>query len=248
MGIKELLFGGSGGPSERQIQRATKSITETHGDPAGRYSAASRLIEWGTPESLYAALLRFTIQLPSMTIDQAEKDELADMLVGVGQRMVEPIRKYLRLQTDVRWPCEILKRIVSEDEYILQVMDALDYLKDRHLRDEEHKARLIHMLPKPGTPESCALVAEFLENDNDEVAIAAVDFLAQSGNDDLRQKLIHLLSTTRDRPRVQAWIAEIFVERHWTVRPHSAEIEKVLPELYYLTSKGIIKRRTSLPE
>lgn len=247
MGLKELLFGGSGTPSKRQIQRATKAITETHGDPAGRYSAAARLIEWGTPESLYAALQRFTIQVASITIDQSEKEELCEMLVQVGQPMVEPILKFLRLQTDVRWPCEILRRVVSEEEYTRRLMDTLRYLKDKYLRDEEHKARLIQLLPKPGTEESQAVVAEFLDNDNDEVVTASVDYLAASERDTLRQKLIQVLIATEGRPRVQAWIAEVFAERGWSVRPHTSEVERVLPDTYYLTSKGVIKRRGTPP-
>ena len=245
MGIKELLFGRGSGPSEGQIRRATKAITEAHGDPAGRYSAADRLIQWNTPESLYDALLRFTIQVPSLTIDQTEKEELSQMLVRAGRPMVLPILKFLRLQTDIRWPCEILRQVVDEQEYLRHLLDALLELKDKHIRDEEHKARLIQMLPKPGGAASRAVVTQFLENENDEVVIAAIEFLTDGGGDELSEHLIRLLIQAEGRPRVQAWVCEVFEERSWSVRPHTAEVEPHLPQTFYLTSKGVVKRRSA---
>jgi hypothetical protein len=245
MGIKELLFGGGSGPSEGQIRRATKAITEAHGDPAGRYSAADRLIQWKTPDSLYSALLRFTIQVPSLTIDQTEKEELSQMLVRVGSPMVQPILKFLRLQTDIRWPCEVLRQVVNEQEYLRYLLDTLLELKDKHIRDEEHKARLIQMLPKPGGAPSREVVAQFLENDNDEVVIAAIEYLADDCSDEFREHLIRLLIEAEGRPRVQAWVSEVFEERGWSVRPHTAEVEPHLPQSFYLTSKGVVKRRST---
>jgi hypothetical protein len=245
MGIRELLFGGGGGPSEGQIRRATKAITEPHGDPAGRYSAADRLIQWNTPDSLYAALLRFTIQAPSLTIDQNEKEELARMLVQVGRPMVKPILKFLRLQTDIRWPCEILRQVLEAEEYVEHLLNVLLELKDKHIRDEEHKARLIQMLPKPGGSASREVVTQYLENENDEVVIAAIEFLTDGGGDELREHLIRLLLQAEGRPRVQAWVCEVFEERGWSVRPHTAEVEPILPATFYLTSKGVVKRRSS---
>ena len=245
MGLTDLIFGGSGGPSERQIRRATKAIIEPHGDPSGRSSAAERLIEWQTAESLYAALLRFTIQVPSITIDQSEKEELSKLLIQVGQPIVEPILKYMRIQTDVRWPCEILQGIVTQEEYTQHLIDTLCHLQDMHLRDEEYKARLIQLLPRPGTEQSRNVVAEFVENDNDEVAIAAVDFLMSEAGDELRQKLIQVLIDSEGRPRVQAWIAEVFTEHNWSVRPRTSDVEKILPGTFYLTSKGVIKHRST---
>lgn len=197
------------------------------------------------PDSLYAALLRFTIQVPSLTIDQNEKEDLCGMLVQVGHPMVEPIRKFLRLQTDIRWPCEILRQVVDGQEYLSHLLSTLVELKDKHIRDEEHKARLIQMLPKPGVAESRAVVTQFLENDNDEVVIAAIEFLTDGGGDELREHLVRLLLEAGGRPRVQAWVCEVFEERSWSVRPHTAEVEPILPATFYLTSKGVVKRRST---
>jgi hypothetical protein len=243
MGIFDFLTGGSGKPSAKQIQRATKAIMQPLGDPLGRYNAAGRLIQWGTEEALYAALQRFTIQLPSITIDQQEKEELSDRLTQCGRAMVQPILKYLRQKTEIRWPCEILRRLVSEEEYTDHLLRVLQELQGRHLRDEEHKARLIQVLSKPADAKSQEVVLSFLEDDNDEVVLSAVEFLASEENDVLRQRLIQLLIQSDERPRVKAWVAQLFLDRNWSVRPHISEVERALPEGFYLTGKGLIRRK-----
>ena len=48
-------------PSQRQINKLVKRLTEPSGEDGPRIEAAERLSEWGTPESLYALLKRFTI-------------------------------------------------------------------------------------------------------------------------------------------------------------------------------------------
>jgi len=242
MRLLSFLFGDSGKPSAGQIQRAIKAIMQPLGDPAGRYNAATRLIQWGTEESLYAALQRFTIQLPSITIDQQEKEELCQRLVECGERLIPPIRRYIRQQTEIRWPCEILRQLLVEEDFVDQLLQALGELHGRHLRDEEHKARLIQLLPKPASEKSQAVVMAYLDEENDDVTLSAVEFLASAESEALKNMLIQLLLQADDRPRVKARVAQLFMERNWSVRPHTSELENRMPEGFYLTGKGLVRR------
>ncbi len=243
MGILQLLFGQSDTPSVKQIQRATKAIMQPLGDPIGRYNAASRLIQWGTEESLYAALQRFTIQLPSLTIDQQEKEELCQRLIHCGDRIIHPIRRYIRQQTEIRWPCEILQCLLPEEEYAQEILEVLKELRGRHIRDEEQKARLIQHLPGNPSPASREVVLSFLDEENDDVVLTAVEYLASAESEELKARLIQVLLHSDDRPRVKAWVAKLFAEKNWTVRPHTSELESKMPEGFYLTSKGFVRRQ-----
>src|SRR5205085_4170591 len=90
------LFGGGGeGPSQGQIAKAVKAVTQPHGDPAVRMSAADRLKGWGTPEAIAGLLRRFTIQTPSGSMDLEECQQVEGMLVELGKRAVEPILIHL---------------------------------------------------------------------------------------------------------------------------------------------------------
>ena len=104
MGLFQKLFSRNNGPSERQIRRATKQSTETHGDAAVRVGAMERLADWKTPEAAAALLRRFTIQVPQATMDLEEKQYTVRLLTEMGRATVEPILNYLRTEPDVTWP------------------------------------------------------------------------------------------------------------------------------------------------
>src|SRR5436305_11924890 len=95
-------------PSQKQIEKLVKRLTEPGGENSPRIEAAERLAEWGTPESLYALLKRFTISSKVMTQDVEEKRMVVEMLVEKGNDAVDPILKFLSTHHHVEWPVQAL--------------------------------------------------------------------------------------------------------------------------------------------
>src|SRR5512137_326565 len=109
MSFLKQIFAGKSEPSERQIARAIKHVTQQHGEAANRVGAMERLAEWKTPDAAAALLRRFTIQVPQASMDHEEKQYAVRLLVQMGQVAAEPILQYIRTEPEVTWPVRALR-------------------------------------------------------------------------------------------------------------------------------------------
>ncbi|MDR0842355.1 MAG: hypothetical protein LBP68_02925 [Acidobacteriota bacterium] len=231
------------GPSEGQIRRAVKQVTQLHGEAASRVGAMMRLAEWGTPEAASALLRRFTVQTPQASMDLEEKQYAVKLLAGMGDVAVKPILDYLKTEPDVTFPVQALRRIHSADGFHAALLDVLDTLSAGYSRWPEAKTVLIASLGDDAFPQVGETVFRFLGDDDDDVCIAAVDYLARNGDDATREKLIQVYLAAEGRPRVRGSILDRFCEKEWGVRGYQKEVNSVIAPPFYLTSKGVVKRR-----
>lgn len=247
MDIIRKLFSGSEGPSERQIKRALKQVTQIHGDATTRVAAMERLAAWKTSSAAAALLRRFTVQVPQGSMDLEEKQYAMSLVASMGRPAVEPILKYLRTQPEVTWPLRALREILPPEEFVAAVQDILRGMASAYTRWPEAKAVLIEHLPDSAFAEVEEAVLKFLDDDDDDVCIAAVDYLARSGGEDVRERLLMTFLEAEARPRVRGRILDQFTERQWAVKGYRKRVEEILQEPYYLTSKGTVKRREGIP-
>jgi hypothetical protein len=237
------LFSDSEGPSERQINRGLKQAIQIHGDPAARVAAMQRLASWKTAEAASALLRRFTVQVPQETMDLEEKQYTVRLLTEMGRIAVEPILNYLRTEAEVTWPVRALREILPREEYIGALKDTLGRLGSAYTRWPEAKVALIEHLPDEAFPQVREIILRFLEDEDDDVCIAAADYLVRNGDDGVRERLIETLLNAEFRPRVRGHIFELFCDREWAVKGYRKRVEEVMQEPFYLTAKGTVKRR-----
>jgi hypothetical protein len=243
MGIFDFLRGEGSGPSDRQIRKTVAALTETHGDPYRRRSAASQLLEWGTPRALRALLQRFTIKASSETVDADEKNELHDTLVGLGQKAVPPILSYLHEEREIAYPLSALSRILSRQRFLDEVLGLLSELDLRDPREAPKKVELLRQLKERSMPKIFERMGVLLDDVDDDVRVMAADILSESDTDESRTRLIHAFLDAEGRPRVRMRVAQIFSEKQWPVRGFRKQVEECLPEGYVMTKKGIIVSR-----
>lgn len=134
------IFSNQADPSERQIQRAIKQVTQIHGEAGTRVAAMERLASWRTKEAAAALLRRFTVQTPQASMDLEEKQHAVRLLVGMGTPAVDPILNYLRSKPDVTFPVRALKEILSPDEFHRSLLDTLTSLSTGYTRWPEAKS------------------------------------------------------------------------------------------------------------
>src|SRR2546429_3105948 len=128
-------------PSLKQIDKLVKRLTEPGGENAPRIEAAEKLAEWGTRESLYALLKRFTISSKVITQDIEEKRMVVRMLVEKGRDAVDPILRFLSSHHNVEWPVRALSQILSREELVPKLVDALGKVASASaFTPPEHKA------------------------------------------------------------------------------------------------------------
>ena len=242
--FRKLFATDDSGPSPGQIRRAVKQATQLHGEAASRLGAMERLSEWKTPEAAAALLRRFTIRTPQASMDLEEKQYAVKLLVGMGEIAVRPILNYLKTEPDVTFPVQALKHICqSSDRFHVALLEVLDMLSSGYARWPESKTVLITSLEDDAFPLVGETVSRFLEDDDDDVCIAAVDYLVHNGSENVREKLVQVYLVADGRPRVRGSILDRFHEKEWDVKGHQKEVNAVISPPFYLTSKGVVKRR-----
>jgi hypothetical protein len=245
MGFFHKLFSTESGPSEGQIKRALKQATQIHGEAATRVAAMERLASWRTAESAAALLRRFTVQTPQASMDLEEKHHAVRLLAQMDRVAVEPILAYLKAEPDVTFPVKALKQILSQDEFHMQLTSVLTELSKGYTRWPEAKAVLIANLPDESYSQVVDTVTRFLEDDDDDVCIAATDYLARNGDESIREKLLQTFLEAEARPRVRGRILDHFLEREWPVKGYRKKVEEAIALPFYLTAKGTVKRKSS---
>ena len=243
MGFFSRLFSSDEAePSEGQIRKAIKQVTQTHGEAASRIGAMERLSLWGTPESAAALLRRFTVQTPQASMDLEEKQYAVRLLADMGETAVNPIIAWLKTAPDVAHPVQALKKICTSEKYHTVLVEVLEALSEGYARWPETKVVLISGLDDEAFPQAGETVSRFLDDDDDDVCIAAADYLARNGGDAAREKLVQVFLAAEGRPRVRGRILDHFSEHDWSVGKYKKEVEAVISQPFYMTKKGVVKR------
>jgi HEAT repeat protein len=245
MGFFRRIFSAESGPSPRQIRRAVKQVMQTHGDAGTRVGAMERLASWRTPEAAAALLRRFTINTAQASMDLDEKKYTVRLLIDMGEVAVKPILDYVRTQPEVTYPIQALKGIYPSDRFHAALLDILNEFSTAYTRWPQAKAVLIAYLSGDAFERVAETVIQFLEDDDDDVCIAAVDYLAGNGDETIREKLIETFLAAEARPRVRGRILDHFCEQEWTVKGFRKKMEEVIEPPFYLTSRGMVKRKSS---
>ncbi|HYR44899.1 MAG TPA: HEAT repeat domain-containing protein [Terriglobia bacterium] len=230
-------------PSSRQVDKVVKRLTEPGGENGPRIEAAEKLSEWGTPESLFALLKRFTISSNVITQDIEEKRMVVQMLVDKGRDAVDPILRFLSSHHNVEWPVQALSKILPREELVpklVQILEKVAAASD--FTPPEHKSDLIRAMRGHVTPEIAGVLRQFLSDDDDDVRIAAIEAISEVG-EEVREPLLEAFLKADDRPRIRIKIAEVFAEREWAVKGYRPKIESALPEGFHLTAKGLVRRK-----
>jgi HEAT repeat protein len=244
MGLFRKFFSSEPGPSERQIQRGLKQVTQIHGEATTRVAAMERLSSWRTPEAAAALLRRFTVQTPQASMDLEEKQYAVKLLAEMGSVAVEPILNFLVTEPDVTFPVRALRDILTADQFHKALTDTLDKLSTGYTRWPEAKAVLIGHLSDEAFPQVVNTVLRFLEDEDDDVCIAAIDYLSRNGDEAVREKLLETFLKSDARPRVRGRILDHFCEREWPVKGYRKKMEEAIALPFYLTSKGTVKRKS----
>jgi hypothetical protein len=244
MGFLDALFGGgSDGPSERKIASTVAILQRRHGEPALRYQAADKLAAWKTGPAIDALLKRFTFNAASETSDEEEKAYVADLIEKIGADAIPSIEKYLRNEAEVGWPLKVLSRLVGPEEFrrrVLAIMEGYDTHFDRN--PERKVETLDALVAHASAPEVAEATTRFLEDTDDTVRIAAIELLVASGREVDMDRIVDVLVASTDRPRVIVTACAALAEKGWVVKGRKAEVEPLLPQGYYLTREGGVKR------
>ena len=227
---------------EKQIERLRKKVKEPHGDAAVREGAADKLFRMGDPAALRALLDRFTINVSPSTQDEREKEMVKSWLVQLGKPAVEPVIDFLKNERSVYWPARILRDILNEQDYCSELNSILVYMWENPPATAFPKTQLIRSAAGLYSEELSKTVKGFLKDEDDDVRLAAIEFLMNCPEEDSREELLKCYMEAEDRARIRLQILEDFADKGWTVRGFRPQVEESLPDNFSLTREGKITR------
>jgi len=226
---------------EKQIQRLRKKVKEPHGEASVRINAAYKLYEMATPEAILALLDRFTITVSPTVQDEEEKEQVSAWVVSFGKESVEPIMKFLRRERQIYWPFQALRRMLSDEELIAKCTEVLRYHWEHPPATVEPQTQLIRALGGLHSPELEETVRLYLDERDDDIMLAALDYLFELGSEKTREEILERFLAAEDRPRVRSHIMGKFAQKKWKVRGYRPQVEETLPHGFSLTRDGTVK-------
>lgn len=227
---------------EKQIAKLRKKVKEPHGDASVRMSAAQKLVELGTFPALRALLDRFLIVTSPSSEDESEKNQVHAWLVSVGEEAVPPILDFLRNERILYWPIRTLKEILSPEEFREKINEILLFHWENPPASPEPKTQIIKSIYGVHSEELEETVKRFLDDEDDDVRLAAVSYLFELPEERAREDILRCYAEAEDRPRIRTQILDELVAKQWTVRGFRPLFEESLSDQYTLTRDGRIKR------
>jgi len=240
MTLKDFLT--SEGRLKLRVQWNTKKLNQRYAQHEARMEAADKLQEIATPEAIYGLARRFSATSENLGIDQEEKKHVQNVLVGFGEKAVEPLKRYIKNHDQVTWSIDALKELLPKERlipFLLQILRGGDPI---YIRGEKAN-QILKALEHLGDPEAVPGVIPCLQSPDDTVRFVAVECLAAYGDERAREPLLEaLVSPDEDSARVKTRIGEALEKADWDVKGYRKKVEAVLPPPFRVSSKGRVVR------
>jgi HEAT repeat protein len=240
LNLKDLLT--SEGRLRIRIERKTKTLRERYAQHEARMEAADKLQEIGTPEAIYGLARRFSATSENLGIDQEEKKHVQNVLVGFGEKAVEPLKRYIRHHDQVTWAIDALKQLIPSTELVSFLLDILKGGDPIYIRGEKAN-QILKGLETVGEPDVVPGVVPCLRSPDDTVRYAAVECLEAYRDERAREPFLEaLVNPDEDSARVKTRIGEALERMDWDVKGYRKKVEAVLPAPFRVSSKGRVVR------
>jgi hypothetical protein len=242
VGLFDFLGGGSG------PEKATKlkgKITQKYGDPLVRQKAMAQLGEMHIPEAATTLLARFTVSVEPQTTDADEKDHAFELICGMGEVAVPPVKEFLRRSDQATsWALRILEKLLPEDALVGLCVEELTRLGAEYSRDPEKKTVLIHFVEGKSDPRIAPALLPLLDDMSDDVKIAGLRALGPLRHEAAREPMLALLTGKDTARRVQVAAVAALEASGFGVQGYRERVEALLPEPYFVDRAGLVHKRT----
>ena len=173
-----------------------------------------------------------------------------DGLTGYGEASLPPylgetqasVIEFLKTERLVYWPARILRDILDEPDYCRELNSILHYMWENPPATAFPKTQLIRSAEGLSSAELAETVKRYLDDEDDDVRLAAIEFLMSCPEEETREDLLKCYIASEERARIRLQILEDFVDKGWTVRGFRPQVEESLPENFSLTREGKVTR------
>lgn len=200
-------------------------------------------------ETIATLLGRFTVSADNSIKDADEKNTLKNYLVSLGDRVIEPVKDFVRKSHIIAHPIEILFSLMDEEK-VLEFLDSLLTTDDTLFDDPVVEKRIEVLKHFAGSTHSNVLskVATYFYDSDDRLVIASIRFVRDyvfsekdSDIEKIQEIMIGKLVDEETSMRIKIELLNVFIDQEWKVTTSKKKIEEILPQGYYLNAQGLIK-------
>ena len=161
MGLFDFLFGGS---VEQQIQKHAKRIKSKDTPIEDRQASAHWLAENASPAAIRGLIGRFEMDYEHGMKDTSEKEEVSQLLIGLGQAAVDPLRACLLKTEKFARPLALYAQLTSQEDAMRLTVEMIEAEATRaELHPDKRRnllvkladfkdVSLVAVAPRPGRP------------------------------------------------------------------------------------------------
>lgn len=226
------------------LEKAAKQIREEYAQPDYRRGAMEKLLEIGTPEAYEALLRRFTINANGQIADEAEKKDLVDELVRLGDKTSPSVEKFIRTETKaLTFPIRALVRIKERPEASRILLETLQQYEPLDHRTTLAKVALIDALGELLTEEEAVALLAYLDDHHDDVQASVVEVVERLQPHGTGEALAQVCSSDLHSGRIKRQAAKALAGLGVSVRTSYEGFDAELKEAFLLGKKGQLVTR-----
>ena len=221
---------------ERALERTVKKATNKLAQSQERWAALEKLRDIGTDEALYHLLRRFSFASLKGVEDEQEKAWVVQVMVGLGERSLGPLRRYMKSSTAaIAYPLRILEDVASREQALALIDEILADEPPGYTKDTSKRIQIIDWLAewRNGTDDDMvARVVPYLADFDENVRFATVEALSLRCTEAAAEPLIDaLLNEEEESGRFKARIVEVLHDQNLPLGERKKQIGKVLPDI-----------------
>jgi HEAT repeat protein len=225
------------------LDRAIKRLHNKHLQPEERWGAVQAVLSDPSDAALDAALKRFSIYVDPSTVDNEEKEYIADSLAARGEEIVPRLRVALGEQESITWLVRIAGRVLAREglhDLLLEIVRGFD---TEYERNPERKIQVVMALADFPGEATAAAIAPFLDDVNETVRFQAVATAFEADVEGpVVEGLVRILLED-ESVRVRNAVLEGLADKEWSLKGHRGAVEEKLPKGYAIDRNGTVKRR-----
>lgn len=215
MGFFDFLTGGE----EGQIKRHARRMNNLNTQSEERDMSAHWLVENGSDAAITGLLGRFTIAIPSAMKDGKEKEQIVDLLIGLGPRVTGPVKEWMRTHAQFAQPLRVIEHFEGDGGGVGILLEIVELEKDPFKTEKKRQALI--KLAEHKDPRIAPAILPQLNDFDEGIRYASAEvLLAQTSGGDGDAPIIEALaarlaSPEEDSNRLRVRVAEAFSQRRW---------------------------------
>jgi hypothetical protein len=189
-------------------------------------------------------LKRFTFQIDPSITDQEEKEAAYRGILNAQREALEPVRAFAARAESLAWPMRILKELLTEDEYVSELVLWLERWDTEYSKFIDPKIQLLIALEEKKSDLIRPAVEPFLDDVNETARFHAVATLIAQDDAAALPALLKLLAD-EESVRVKNKVADGIASRGWVIPEDVRDaVRKTLPPSWTIDAAGLLHKRS----